>query len=70
MCRADSSLIFCKGYDDKAKKAADAVLKNKPADPESKQASAPAKSAAAISSTNSVALLVAVAAAAGAVLAL
>lgn len=40
MCGADSSLSFCKGYGDKAKKVAASVLKNKPADPESKQGAA------------------------------
>lgn len=69
MCKADSSLIFCTGYDDKAKKAADSVLKNKPADPESKQSATPAKSAAG-SRGSSYVLLVALAGAAAAVLAL
>lgn len=51
MCRADSSLTFCSGYDDTAKKVADSVLKNKGADPESQQATTPAaRSGAAASS--------------------
>lgn len=59
MCRADSSLMFCSGYNDAAKKVADSVLKNKGADPESQQATAPAaaKSAAAASSAAGLAAL-------------
>lgn len=60
MCRADSSLTFCSGYNDAAKKVADSVLKNKGADPESQQATAPtaaAKSAAAASSAAGLAAL-------------
>jgi hypothetical protein len=62
MCGADSSLTFCEGYGDSAKKVADSVLKNKPADPESKQGAAPTRKAAgksaAASSSASLAVLV------------
>jgi hypothetical protein len=66
MCRVDSSLIFCKDYNDAAKKVADSVLKNKGADPESQQvtaAGAGAKRSAAASNAAS-ALFVSVGAAA------
>lgn len=70
MCRADSSLIFCKDYNDAAKKVADSVLKNKAADPESQQATAPiaAKKSAAGSSTASAVVMALGAAAAALVL--
>lgn len=52
MCRADSSLVFCKGYNDAAKRVADSVLKNKGADADSKQDSAPAKSGSTAASSS------------------
>lgn len=53
MCRADSSLIFCSKYNDAAKKVADSVLNNKPADPDSQQSSKPSsKSGAAAGSVS------------------
>jgi hypothetical protein len=63
MCRADSSLVFCKGYTDAAKRVADSVLKNKGADADSKQASAPAAKSGATAVSSSI-VLVAIGAAA------
>jgi hypothetical protein len=64
MCRADSSLIFCKDYNDAAKKVADSVLKNKGADPQSQQATAAGATRSAAASNAASALFVAVGAAA------